>query len=107
MIACVTNDNSLRERLLRESELPRSKAIFAAHAAKETRKHAREIFKSNETIDLQKVSKHSKSRSETSAQRTEVTKKFNFCKKFYYRGQYPGYRKVCRKCNRKNTWRTV
>ena len=45
MIVCGTNDNSLRERLLRESELTLPKAISAGHAAEETRKHAREILK--------------------------------------------------------------
>ena len=48
-----TNDNSLRERLLRESELTLPKAISAGHAAAETHKDAREILKSNETFDLQ------------------------------------------------------
>ena len=40
MIVCGTNDNSLIERLLRESELTLPKAIAAGHAAEETRKHA-------------------------------------------------------------------
>ena len=52
MIVCGTNDNYLRERLLLESELTLPKAISAVHAAEETRKHAREILKSNGTIDL-------------------------------------------------------
>ena len=52
-IDCVTNDNSLRERLLRESELTLPKAILAGHAAAETQKDAREILKSNETFDLE------------------------------------------------------
>ena len=43
MIVCGTNDNSLRERLLLESQLTLPKAISAGHAAEETRKHAREI----------------------------------------------------------------
>ena len=92
MIVCGTYDNSLRERLLRESELTLPKAIPAGHAAEETRKHAREILKSNETIDLHKISKHSKSRSGTFAQTTEIIKKCKFCENSHYRG----------KCNRKN-----
>ena len=67
LIVCGTNDDSLKERLLRESELTLSKAISASHAAEETRKHARKILKSSETIDLHKISKHSKSSSQTSA----------------------------------------
>ena len=57
MIVCGTNDNSLRERLLCESELTLPKAISAGRTAEETRKHAREILKLNETIGLHKISK--------------------------------------------------
>ena len=96
MIVCGTNDNSLRECLFCESELTLPKAISAGHAAKETHKHAHEILKSNETIDLYKISKHSKSRSETSTQTTEIMKKCKFCE------NCPAYGKVCHKCNRKN-----
>ena len=78
--------NSLRERLLRESELTLPKAISAGHAAEETRKHAREILQSNETIDLHKISKHSKSRSQNSAQATEIIKKCKFCKNSHHGG---------------------
>ena len=56
-IDCGTNDNFLRERLLRESELTLPKMISAGHAAAETHKDAREILKSNETINLHKISK--------------------------------------------------
>ena len=41
-----TKDNSLRERLPRECDLTLSKAISAGHVAEETRKHAREILRS-------------------------------------------------------------
>ena len=64
----------MRERLIYESELTLPKAIFAGHAAEETRKYANEIFNSNETIDLHKISKHSKSTSQTSAQATQIIK---------------------------------
>ena len=102
VIVCGTNDNSLRERLLRESELTLPKAISAGHAAEETRKHAREILKSNETINLHKIWKHSKSRSQTSAQATEIIKKCKFCENSHHRGKCPVYEKVCHDCNRKN-----
>ena len=87
MIVCGTNDNSLRKRLLRKCELTLPKAISAGHAAEETRKHTREILKSNETIDLHKISKHSKSRSQTSAQATEIIKKCKFCENSHHRGK--------------------
>ena len=78
------------------------KAISASHAAEETRKHAKEILKSNETIDLHKISKHSKSRSQTSAQATEIIKKCKFCEISHHRGKCLAYGKVCHNCNRKN-----
>ena len=81
MIVCGPNDNSLRERLPRESELSLAKVI-SGNAAEETRKHAREILKSNETIDLHNISKHSKSRSQTSAQATKIIKKMQVLQKF-------------------------
>ena len=102
MIVCVTNDNSLRERLLHESELTLPKAISAGHAAEETCKHAREILKSNETIDLHKILKHSKSRSQASAPATEIIKKCKFCENSDHHGKCPAYGKVCHNCNRKN-----
>ena len=105
MIACGTNDNSLRERLLRQSELNLSKAISAGHADEETRKHAREILKSNETIDLHKTSKHSKSKSQTSAQATEIIKKRKFGENSHHRGKCPAYGKVCHNCNRKKNFK--
>ena len=75
MIVRSTNGNSLRQHLLRESELTLPKAIPAGHAAEEARKHAREMLKSNETVSLHKISKHSKSRSGNPTQATETIKK--------------------------------
>ena len=105
MIVCGTNDNSLRERLLRESELTLSKAIFAVHAAEETRRHAREILKSNETADLHRISRSKqKHRTQTSAhQNTDIIKKCKFCENSHPRGKCPAYGKVCHKCNKKST----
>ena len=92
---CGTNDNSLREYLLRESELTLPNAISAGHGAKETHKHASEIKtrKSNETINLYKISKHSKSRGQTSAQAKEIIKKCKFCKNSHHHGKYPDMKK--------------
>ena len=52
------NDNPLRERLLLKSEVTLPKAIPAGNTAEETCKHALQILKSNETINLCKISKH-------------------------------------------------
>ena len=93
---------NLWERLLRESELTLPKAISAGHVAEENSKHARKIIKSNETIDLHKISKHSKSISQASAQATEIIKKWKFCENSNHRGKYPAYEKICHNCNRKN-----
>ena len=92
----------MTEHLLRESKLILPKAISAGHAAEETRKHARDILTSNETIHLHKISKHSKSRSQGSAQATEIIKKCKFCENSHHRGKCPAYGKVCHNCNRKN-----
>ena len=58
VIVCGTNDNFLRKHLLCISELTLPKAISASHAAGETRKHAHNIIKSNEIIDLHKILQH-------------------------------------------------
>ena len=105
MIACGTNNNSLRERLLLEPELTLPKAISTGHAAEETRKHVREIVQSNKTIDLHKISKHSKSRSQTSAQATEIIEKCKVCENSHQRGKCSTYGKVCHNCNRKNLFK--
>ena len=87
MVVCGTNDNSLRKRLLRESELTLPKAISAGHTAEETRKHARRFLKVNATIDLYRISKHSKSRSQTSTHATGIIKKCKFCENSHHRGK--------------------
>ena len=94
---CGTNDNSLRESRLHESELTLPNAISAGYAAKEIHKNACKIKtkKSNETIILHKISKHSKSRGQTSTQAKEMIKKCKFCKSSHHRGKCPAYRKVC------------
>ena len=84
-----TNDNSLRERLLRESEQTLPKAISAGHAEAETHKDAREILTSNETFDLHKILEHSKFRGQTSAQPKEIIKKCKFCRYSHYRRKCP------------------
>ena len=78
----------MRKRLLPESEL--------------TLEHVSEILKSNKTIDLHMISKHSKSRSQTSAQATEIIKKCKLCENSPQRGKCSTYGKVCHNCNRKN-----
>ena len=70
------------------------KAISAGLAAGETRKHARKIIKSNEIIDPHKILQHSKSRSQTSAQATEIIKKCKFSQNSHHRCKYSAYEKV-------------
>ena len=94
-----THDNSLRDCLSRESELTLPKAIYAGHSAEVYRKHALEILTSNETIDLHKISKHLKSRGQTSAQANDIIKKCKFC---HHHRNCPANGKVCHNCNRKN-----
>ena len=57
MFVCGNKDNSLHERLLRESDLTLSKAISAGHAAEETLKHTREILRFQPTANIDKIFK--------------------------------------------------
>ena len=105
MIVCGTKDNSLRERLLRECDLTLSKAISAGHAAEETRKHAREILRSQPSADIDKIfkKKMNKSNHNTCNQNTrDFIKKCKFCDSSHPRGKCPAYGKVCHVCNKKN-----
>ena len=95
-----TRDNSLRERLLRECDLTLSKAISGDHAAEETREHAREIFISQTTTDIDKILKRKliKSSQNTRNQNTrDFIKKCKLCVSSRPRGKSPSY-----VCNKKN-----
>ena len=105
MIVCGTKDNSLRERLLRECDLTLSKAISAGHAAEETRKHAREILRSQPSADIDKIFKKklNKSNHNTHNQnKRDFIKKCKFCDSSHPRGKCPAYGKVCHVCNKRN-----
>ena len=105
MIVSGTRDNSLCEKLLRECDLTQSKVISAGHAAEETRKHAREILRSQPTTDIDKILKKimNKSNHNTRNQNTrDFIKKCKFCNSSHPRGKCPAYGKVCRVCNKKN-----
>ena len=105
MIVCGTRDNSLRERLLRECDLTLSKAISAGHAAEETRKHAREILRSQPTADIDTIFKKklNKSSHNTRNQNTrDFIKKFKFSNSSHPRGKFRTYEKVCHVCNKNN-----
>ena len=94
----------MRDCLFCESELTLPKAICAGHAAKETRKHVREILK---LMDLHKISKHSKSRGQTFTQAKDIIKMYKFCETFRYCGKCPTYGKVCHNCNSKTILRSA
>ena len=101
-IVCGTNGNVFRERLLRESDHTFPRAISAQHAAKETRKHAREILQSQSTYDLHKFNTLRKSFYQaTNDNSKEVIKKCKFFNGSYHRGKCPAYGKFCLNCNRK------
>ena len=105
MIVCGTKDNSLRERLLRECDLTLSKAISAGHAAEETRKHAREILRSQPSADIDKIFKKklNKSNHNTHNQnKRDFIKKCKFCDSSHPRGKCPAYGKVCHVCNKRS-----
>ena len=92
---------SLREHR-QEFNLTPPKVISAGHSAEETCKHVCKILKSNKTIDLHKISKHSKHKSQTSSQTTDIIKKRKFCKNSCHCGKCSACGKVYHKCKRKN-----
>ena len=73
MIVCGTNDNTFRERLLRESDLTLSKVISAGLAAEETRRHAREILQFQSAADLHKINKLRKLRHQVPNKKSKET----------------------------------
>ncbi|CAB4026344.1 Hypothetical predicted protein, partial [Paramuricea clavata] len=103
MIVCGVADQSLRERLLRDADLTLAKAIDAGIAAEETKRHAKELEKHQQSSDIHQVY-HSKERKlkESSRAPDDVIKKYKFCNGSHQRGNCPAYGKRCRTCNRKN-----
>jgi hypothetical protein len=61
IIVCGVADQSLRERLLRDADLTLTKAIDAGIAAEETKRHAKEFEKHEQSSDIHQVY-HSKER---------------------------------------------
>ena len=105
MTLCGTRDNSLRERVLRECDLPMSKAISAGHAADETRKHAFQILLSQPRADIGKIFKRKLNKSSHNIRNQNTRnfiKKCKFCDSSLSWGKCPGYGKVCYVCNKKN-----
>ena len=105
MIVCGTKDNSLRERLLRECNLTLIKEASAGHAAGETRKHAREILRSQPTAGIDKIfeKRLNKNTHNTRNQNTrDFIKKTKFCDSSHPRSKCPAHGKVCHICNENN-----
>ena len=95
MIVCGTNENALRERLLKKSDLTLSKTITAGHAAEKTQKHAHEILQSQSATDLHKINKLCKPCHQAPNKKSKETiKKCKFCNDSYPRGKCPGYGKL-------------
>ena len=105
MIVCGTRDICLPERLVRECGLTLSKTIRTGHATEETSQHAREILRSQPTVDIDKIfnSKLNKSSHNTRNQNTrDFIKKCKFCDSSHPRGRCLAYGRVCNVCNKKN-----
>ena len=103
MIVCCTNDNAFRERLLRKYDLTLLRGISAAHAAEETRKHARGILQSQSAPDLQKINKLRKPRHQRPNQKSkEIIKKCKFCDGSHPWRKCPAYGKLYLNWNHKN-----
>ena len=105
MIEYGTRDNSLLERVLQECDLTLSKAISAGHAAEETRKHAREILRSQPTADIDKIFKKKLSKSSRNTHNHNTRgfiKKCKFCDSSHPRCKCQAHGKVCCVYNKKN-----
>ncbi|CAB4040204.1 Hypothetical predicted protein [Paramuricea clavata] len=100
MIVCGVADQSPRERLLRDADLTLAKAIDAGIAAEETKRHAKELEKHQQSSDIHQVY-HSKERKLKKSNRApdDVIKKCKFCNGSHQRGNCPAYGKRCRTCN--------
>ena len=64
MVICGINDNKLRERMLRETDLTMDKAIKLGQAAEETKKHVKQFKNNSEPVNglLTKFGNHVKIR---------------------------------------------
>ena len=110
MIVHGAADHSLRERLLRDADLSLAKAINAGHAAEKTKRHAKELAKHQQSVEVHEV-RHQQERSSNkhpakgSQLCDNVIKQCKFCRGSHPRSRCPAYGKRCRKCNQKTILR--
>ena len=127
LIVCGVRDNSLRERLLRDSELTLTKAISAGQAAEETKVHSKEITEGLEATSSKHMDKIDKEKmkmkndghrgrdagQKSSSKNTHKQKERHqisnckFCGGSHTRGDCPAYGKKCRKCKKENHFAAV
>ena len=102
---CGLADNRLRERLLREPNLPLEKSIEYGQASQETKRHLSEMQRETNTVDY--VAKTARKRA-TSPKRRNSNKSENmivnckFCGGQHARGNCPAYNKQCDNCSKLN-----
>ena len=124
MLVCGVYDNSLHERMLRDSALTLATAIEAGHAAEETKKHAHELRRqtpsevnriepkfnisrdSHKEADVAKINHRKVERNKANSSKHDYRDDFfencKFCAGAHKRGNCPAYGKKCRKCKKKN-----
>jgi len=95
MIICGINDNSLRERLLREANLDLSKAVGIIYASEESKSQIKNFEQS-----INEVKNNSKSFQQNISN-------CKYCGNSHKRGKCPAYGKVCRNCKKKTILQNV
>ena len=107
MIVCEAANHSLRERLLRDADRTLAKAKNAGHAAVEIKRHAKELAKHQQSVEVHEVHHQQESNSNKhlatgSLLSENVIQKCKSCSGSRPRGRCPAYGKRCRECNRRN-----
>ena len=105
MVIVGVNDNGLRERMLRESDLDLPKAIKLGQAAEEAKKHIRQLASDTSKVNkvYKKKSAYSRERFHKDSGPSETKgQKCKYCGGKHSRGKCPAYGQQCHKCKRKN-----
>ena len=109
MIICGILDNSLRERMLRETELTLERAIQLGQAAEHTRSYSKQLSEDVDKGAVDYVGRKGRTRRQglTSGDREfnhrgAEFKGCKFCGGNHKRGSCPAYGKECHACKKKN-----
>ena len=110
MIVIGVMGNSLRERLLRMDHLSLEDAIKLGQAAEATKKHAYELYRSqeNQTIEALKLNQNNcKSRITKQENNEYISQPCKYCGTLHRRRNCPAFGKTCLKCDKLNHFSSV